>query len=133
MYFIACSGNNSRPSVSLNLQSESQPGCKYGLILEWSVEYNIDFLEALNFFRITVASEINDFPIVQEKTIPAHDTVCYTTNTCIFKYYFIVQNTLIKPVYPVLNDFLYQCGVPFKVSAEAVLYIYNAYYICNFI
>ena len=97
------------------------------------MEYNIDFLEALDFFRITVASEINDFPIVQEKTIPAHDTVRCTTNTCIFKYYFIVQNTLIKPAYPALNDFLYQCGVPFKVSAEDVLYIYNACYICIFI
>ena len=93
------------------------------------MEYNIDFLEALDFFRIALTSEVNPFQIIQLKTILAHDTVCCITNTCIFKYYFNVQNTLIKPAYPVLNDFLYQCGVPFKVSVETVLYTIHVTYV----
>ena len=94
IYFIACSGYNSRPSVSLNLQSENQPGCEYWLTLEWSVEYNIDFLEALDFFRITLTSEVNPFQFIQDKTILAHDTVCCITNTCIFMYILLFRTPL---------------------------------------
>ena len=84
--FVACRGNNSRPSLSLNLQPEKEVDGRYRLTLEWSVEYNIDFLESLDFFRIAVTGESNFQLLFEQRTVQSHDTVCCITSTCIFIY-----------------------------------------------
>ena len=65
----------------MNLQSEMEPDCRYRLNLEWSVEYNIDFLESLHSFRTIITSESERFiNFIQESNVNAHDTVCYLDN-----------------------------------------------------
>ena len=65
----------------MNFQSEMEPDCRYRLNLEWSVEYNIDFLESLHSFRTRVTSESKIFTIrIPENNVMAHNTVCYLYN-----------------------------------------------------
>ena len=65
----------------MNVQPNKQSDFSYRVTLEWSVEYNIEVLESLDFFRIIVSTESglmrNEF--VQENLVPAHDTVCCIT------------------------------------------------------
>ena len=65
----------------MNLQSEMEPDCRYRLNLEWSVEYNIDFLESLHSFQTFITSESVRFTkLIPESSVNAHDTVCYFYN-----------------------------------------------------
>ena len=83
--FVDCTKNDSRPSVFMNLRSERERDCRYRLTLEWSVEYNIDFLEALHSFRTVVTTENKRFTkLIQESSVIAHNAVCYITSTYIF-------------------------------------------------
>ena len=69
----------------MNLRSERELDCRYRLTLEWSVEYNIDFLESLLLFRTIVTTENKRFTeFIQESSVSAHNTVCYITNACMF-------------------------------------------------
>ena len=69
----------------MNLRSERELDCRYRLTLEWSAEYNIDFLEALHSFQTVVTTESKLFTErIQENSVIAHNTVCYITSTCIF-------------------------------------------------
>ena len=65
----------------MNVQPNIQSDFRYRVTLEWSIEYNIDVLESLDFFRIIVSTEkrqkSNTF--VKENLMPAHDTVCCIT------------------------------------------------------
>ena len=80
--FVDCNKLNSRPSVFMNLRSERELDCRYWLTLEWSVEYNIDFLEFLHSFRTIVTTESKRFTeLIQESSVNAHNTVCYITST----------------------------------------------------
>ena len=65
----------------MNVQSSKQSDFSYRVTLEWSVEYNIDVLESLDFFRIIVSTErrLRSHIIVQENNMRAHDTVCCIT------------------------------------------------------
>ena len=66
----------------MNLQTIKEPDCRYRLALNWSVEYNIDFLESLRSFRTVVTTESNRFlELVQENSVSAHNTVCYISST----------------------------------------------------
>ena len=63
----------------MNVQPNKQSDFSYRVTLEWSVEYNIDVLESLDFFQIYVTTENRLTTIVGEKNMPAHDTVCCIT------------------------------------------------------
>ena len=68
----------------MNFQRIKEPDCRYQLILNWSVEYNIDFLESLHSFR-TIVSTKSKFltELIPESSVDAHNTVGYITSTCI--------------------------------------------------
>ena len=69
----------------MDFQPIKEPDCRYRLTLNWSVEYNIDFLEALHSFRTVVTIENKRFTeLIQDSSVSAHNTVCYITSTCIF-------------------------------------------------
>ena len=65
----------------MNLKPSKQSDFSYRVTLEWSVEYNIDVLESLNFFGIIVSTEsrLRSHILVPENSMPAHDTVCCIT------------------------------------------------------
>ena len=66
----------------MNLRSVREPDCRYRLILEWSVEYNIDFLESLSLFQTIVTSDESKFlTFIQENNVYAHNTVCYISSS----------------------------------------------------
>ena len=82
--FVDCIKSDSRPSVFMNLRSEREPECRYRLTVEWSVEYNIDFLESLLLFQTFVTTENKQFTErIQYSSVSAHNTVCYITSICI--------------------------------------------------
>ena len=65
----------------MNLQRIKEPDCRYRLILNWSVEYNIDFLESLHSFRSVVTTESKFITeLIQESNVDAHNTVGYVYN-----------------------------------------------------
>ena len=65
----------------MNVRPNKQSDFSYRVTLEWTVEYNIDVLESLDFFRILVTTESRHMShvFIQEKLMPAHDTVCCIT------------------------------------------------------
>ena len=80
--FAGCDENDIRPSIlKMNVQPSKQSDFSYRVTLEWIVEYNIDVLESLDFFRIIVSTEslLRNNSFFEENNIPAHDTVCCIT------------------------------------------------------
>ena len=64
----------------MNVQPNKQSDFSYRIILEWSVEYNIEVLESLDFFRVIVSTESRlRSNIFVQNLMPAHDTVCCIT------------------------------------------------------
>ena len=61
----------------MDVQSNMQSDGRYWVTLEWSMEYNIDVMESLHFFRIIVTTEsrIARNIIFREENTFAHDTV----------------------------------------------------------
>ena len=82
----------------MNLRSVRKPDCRYQLILEWSVEYNIDFLESLHLFRTIVTSESTYLTVIRENNVYAHNTVCYITSSCICNYISHFRATLLGQI-----------------------------------
>ena len=62
----------------MNVQPNIQSDSTYRVTLEWTVEYNIDVLESLDFFRIVVSTERHqrEHNLIDENILSAHDTVC---------------------------------------------------------
>ena len=82
---VGCDEKDSRPSIlEMKVQKNKQPDGSYQIALEWNVEYNIDVVESLDFFRILITTEsrqmqnsiIRDIDLVR-----AHNTVCCITST----------------------------------------------------
>ena len=59
MFFVTgCNEKDGRPSLlEMKVHQNKQPDGSHRVTLEWSVEYNIDVVESLDFFRILVTSE----------------------------------------------------------------------------
>ena len=75
--FAVCDDNSIRPSIlKMNVQQNLQSDFTYRVTLEWSVEYNIDVLESLDFFRIAVSTESRQSIYMEETIMSAHDAVC---------------------------------------------------------
>jgi len=61
-----------------DIEPVRQPDCTYRVVLEWSVNYDIDVLESLTTFTISLFEKNSNLlhPVYPNKAIPANKMVC---------------------------------------------------------
>ncbi|XP_065897318.1 uncharacterized protein [Dysidea avara] len=92
---LECSDHPARMIVK-DIKPVRQPDCTYRVVVEWSVDYDIDLLESLDTFKISVLEKNNLFNVASPFGVLAKN---------ISEQY--------KPTYPDVKKFTYQCGTPY--------------------
>ena len=75
-YSTECSDHPARMIVK-DIKPVRQPDCTYRVVVEWSVDYDIDLLESLDTFKISVLEKNNLFNVASPFGVLAKNIVCF--------------------------------------------------------